>query len=396
MKRREFLTASAGLLGGLLLGVSISRVMRSTKPVASADVVIVGGGVGGSTVARLVSPHLKTLVVEQRGLYIVGPAKEDILLGLADAGEYSVVRIGVFEATAYGLDPGNRLLYTTAGPIAYRYLVLAMGVRIAYEEVKIRGRPRFINPYDDASVLANAASLRETRGDVVIAHPGLPYRCTSAPYEIAFLVKALSNPRRLVVVSGVKGIPVGFENHVSSLGDVVMKLMEEKGIEFIGGSEVVEVREGSVLLDTGETLRYDMLIWTPPHRGWPWLVEAGVAREDLYGYVKVDNDFKTRWDDVYAIGDVIWHVVKTGWAAYYEALVAASRILQDAGLPAESPGFLYSEDSIRLEPHLAIRGAKKWWPIYGEVFWREVEGPDGNAATAKYAWMQSMKELVTL
>ncbi|AFA39418.1 putative NAD(FAD)-dependent dehydrogenase [Pyrobaculum oguniense TE7] len=397
MKRREFLATvlAGGAAGFLIYSLAHGQRAVSRKTVLKADVVVVGGGVAGSTVARLVSPHLRTVVVEPRGLYLVGPAKEDITLGLAGVEDYAAVRRGVFRAAAVGLDPGNRLLYTTAGLVEYRYLVLAVGVRLAYEEAEVTGRPDFVNIYDDDSVLGHAGFLKRARGRIVIAHPGLPYRCTSAPYELAFLADYIApRPHDIVVISGVKGIPAEFQEQISQLGGLVNRLMEERGIGLVAGAEVVEVGEGRVLLDNGEAVKYDVLIWTPPHRGWPWLVEAGVARESEYGYVRVDDRFRTRWDDVYAVGDVVWHVVKTGWAAYYEALATAAYILEDAGFPSTGPEYLYSEDSIRLEPRLAIRGAKRWWPIYGKVAWRQIDGPSEEAAEGKYAWMRAMRDLI--
>jgi sulfide:quinone oxidoreductase len=106
-------------------------------------------------------------------------------------------------------------------------------------------------------------------------------------------------------------------------------------------------------------------------------VEAGLAKESEQGFVRVDERLRTiGWDDVYAIGDVIWHVVKTGWAAYYEAQVAASNILEDVGIPpAEAPPYLYSEDAIRLTPNVAIRGLRRGGPYTETLSGAEYSAP---------------------
>ncbi|AET33272.1 FAD-dependent oxidoreductase [Pyrobaculum ferrireducens] len=390
MRRRDFLKAAAAAAVAAAGGYLLTR-NRSKK----VDVVIVGGGVAGSTVARLLPRDLDVVVVEKRSSYLVGPAKEDVALGLASPVEYAVGFANYVRGEVLAVDPGNRLVYTTAGVFQYKYLVLAPGVRLAYEAVAVDRGARYVNIYDDDNVLASAGVLKRARGRVVVAHPGLPYRCTSAPYETAFLLKWLNPEADVTVISGVKEIPREFVDQVSTLGGRVAELMEERGIDFVGGLEVVEIWRDRVVTDGGEVFKYDALIWTPPHRGWGLLVEAGLAREGEYSFVRVDDEMRALgWDDVYAVGDVVWHVVKTGWAAFYQAQVAAASIKRDLGLPAEGPRFLYSEDAIRLSPREAIRGAKAWWPIYGGVLWRGVYGPSEAEAEAKYQWMRAMKEII--
>lgn len=389
MKRRDFLkfvaAIAAGAVGGYLL----------TRPrIRKADVVVVGGGLAGSTIVKNLK-GLDVVVIERGEYYVVGPAKEDIVLGLAQPGEYATRFEKYIRGEAFAVDPGNRLVYTTAGVFQYRYLVLAPGIRLAYEDVSIEPGAKYVNIYDDSNVLSNIGALRNARDRVVIAHPGLPYRCTSAPYEMAFLIKWLNPQAEISVVSGVKEIPAEFVHQISGLGDKVASLMEERGIGFIGGHEVVEVRANELVLDDGDVVKYDSLVWTPPHRGWPWLVEAGLAREGEFGYIRVDDNMRALGrDDIYAVGDVVWHVVKTGWAAFYEALVASAKILEDMGLEAKPPGFLYSEDAVRLTPQEAVRGAKAWWPIYGDILWRNIYGPSRENAEAKYQWMNAMKKII--
>lgn len=390
MKRRDFLkiaaAAAVAALGGYLL----------TRPrFREADVVVVGGGLAGSTVVKNLPPGMEVVVVERQSRYVVGPAKEDIFLGLASPEQYTVRLSRYVTGEVFAVDPSNRLVYSTAGVFQYRYLVLAPGIRLAYEKVRLVPGARYVDIYDDESALPSAGALRRLSGRVVVAHPGLPYRCTSAPYETAFLIKWLNPQAEVVVISGVREIPAEFVHQISALGEKVADLMEERGIGFIGGREVMEVDRGRLVLDDGDVVKFDTLVWTPPHRGWPWLVEADLAGEREFGYVRVDDKMRALgWDDVYAVGDVVWHVVKTGWAAFYEALVASASIKEDVGLSATPPRFLYSEDAIRLTPEVAIRGAKAWWPIYGDVLWRGVYGPSEIEAEAKYRWMKAMKEII--
>ena len=87
-----------------------------------------------------------------------------------------------------------------------------------------------------------------------------------------------------------------------------------------------ETRSGSVLLDDGSELEFDLLLGVPKHRA-PDVVIASGMTED--GYVPVDSDtLKTRFPHVYAVGDVATAgVPKAGTFAEGAARIVAQTLI---------------------------------------------------------------------
>ena len=409
LSRREFL----GLAAGVAAGVAAAQLLRSagsgsTRVLGRARVVVVGGGIGGAHVASLLASRgAQVLVVEPNSAAMPGPAKIDVLLGASSLSDWLVYRKhgSILRAYVTGVDPWNRVVKTTAGLVEYDYLVLAPGLRLAYEELTVAEPFTNYTPYDDWATVALAGLAdRVTRGTVVIAHPDLPFKCTSGPYETAFMLSWMLRQRgvrdrvRIVVVSGTREeLPPEWARQVSTeYGEIVYEEMLREGIEYVGpGEEVVEVWGDRVVTRRGEVIKYDYLSLLPPNRGWPWLIEAGLSSEADLGFVRVDERMRsTRFDDVYAVGDVTHILTKTGMAAVSEAEVVAASILSDMGEPVDVPRTLRSMDAIRVSPSEAVYAYKEWLAPDGEKVRREVRSRSRSGFLEKVSWMRAMKKVL--
>jgi 3-phenylpropionate/trans-cinnamate dioxygenase ferredoxin reductase subunit len=109
-----------------------------------------------------------------------------------------------------------------------------------------------------------------------------------------------------------------------ALGAAIQKLHEERGVVFHLGSKPVSFREDSVELDTGTSLRADLVVMGVGVR--PETRLAAAAGLTIDRGVLVDTNLRTSAHDVYAAGDIArWPDKRTGESLRVEHWVVAER-----------------------------------------------------------------------
>ncbi len=109
-----------------------------------------------------------------------------------------------------------------------------------------------------------------------------------------------------------------------ALGAAIQKLHEERGVVFHLGSKPVSFREDSVELDTGTSLRADLVVMGVGVR--PETRLAAAAGLTIDRGVLVDANLRTSAHDVYAAGDIArWPDKRTGESLRVEHWVVAER-----------------------------------------------------------------------
>jgi len=125
-----------------------------------------------------------------------------------------------------------------------------------------------------------------------------------------------------------------------ALGQAVRQMLETKGVTFhpLHTLTAVNPQARELSFEGKESVRYDLLVAIPPHRGPRLVREAGLANET--GWIPVDRaTLATRHENVYALGDVTvipipgrWKpdvplmLPKAGVFAHAQAEVVARRI----------------------------------------------------------------------
>lgn len=308
--------------------------------------VVLGAGPGGLTVAtelaaRLPPGHQVTLV-DEKDRFMMGLAKLGILDGrrTRNATERplrDVERKGVrfLNARVEHVDPAARTVRVAGQTLMADHLVLAMGARLDAAAVPGMAQAgRNLYAVDGVEALhADLAALRSGT-DVLVLVAGLPFKCPPAPYEAAMLAQAFLRARGVdarVTVATPEPQPLPVAG--PECGATVTEYLDERGVEFLPNRKVVEVdAAGRVArFDGGETRRFDVLAFVPPHRAPLPLVEAGLT--DASGFVPVDaRTLQTKHADVYAVGDC--NVVK----------LANGKPLVKAGVMAEGEGRVVAEN----------------------------------------------------
>ena len=311
------------------------------------EILVLGGGVGGTLVANLVGRKLKAeiaagrarvRVVDETGDHVYQPGFMYIAMGGEPASslvrpERSLLdaRIELVVGRIERIDPAAKVVRLADGQeLAWDELVVATGARILPEAI-----PHFATEAHHFYSAEGAARLRQaldafTGGRIVVGIAGMPYKCPPAPLEVTFLIEAELRERGLRDGTEIHYCsPIGRAFTIESVSEMATPILAEKGVELhtFFNVEAIDPERKVVQSLEGEELPYDLLILVPPHKGARVVIESGLA--PAAGWLPTDpQTLNVRGrDDIWAIGDATdLPLSKAGSTAHFEAPVVAERI----------------------------------------------------------------------
>ncbi|WJY19173.1 FAD/NAD(P)-binding oxidoreductase [Alteriqipengyuania flavescens] len=314
------------------------------------QIVIAGGGSAGiATAASLLKRRagLDIAIVEPReehyyqpGWTMVGGGvfvKEETCRSEASVMPEAVTWI---KQAVRGFDPEVKTVDLADGTrLAYDLLIVAMGNRLAWEEVEgleeTLGKNGVTSNYRYDLAPYTWELVQQTRkGRALFTQPPMPIKCAGAPQKAMYLSCSEWEKR------GVLGdIEVEFHNQggvLFGVGDYVPALMEyieRYGVDLNFGSNLVRVdgaaKTAWFATEDGEVERtFDMLHVCPPQKGNAVVAASALANEAGYADVDQHSLQHTRYPDVFALGDCSSTPnAKTMAAARKQAPVAAVNAL---------------------------------------------------------------------
>jgi sulfide:quinone oxidoreductase len=311
-------------------------------------VLIVGGGVGGTIVANLLSRKLKreidsgqasVTLVDTLGNHVYQPGFMYITFGSEreeklQRPERSLLdrRVELVVGQAIRVDDEARTVELESGKfLGYDHLVLATGCRIVPDEIDHFNEEAHHFYTADAARALRKALDAFTGGQIVIGIAGMPYKCPPAPLEVSFLIEAELRQRGLRDKSTVHFCsPIGRAFTIESVSDMATPVLEEKGIELhtFFNVETIDASRKVVQSLEGEELPYDLLVLVPPHRGAQLVIDSGLAQAPG-GWLPTDPHTLLVGDrpNVYALGDATnLPLSKAGSTAHFEAPIVAERV----------------------------------------------------------------------
>lgn len=299
----------------------------TTTPTERHQVVIVGGGTAGITVAARLRRELRSsdvAIIEPSGKHYYQPLWTLVGGGEArrestERDEASLIPRGAkwLRDAAVKFLPDESVVLTRDGRrVGYDFLVVAAGIQIDWDRVKgLReavGKDGVCSNYAYETVESTWNAIRNFRGGTAIfTQPQNPFKCGGAPQKIAYLAddywrrSGVREKTRLIFASAA---PTIF--HVPHYTPALEAVVRRKGIETLFQHDLVEirpVRREAVFkcLDTGEevVLPYDMIHVTPPQSAPDFLKRSPLA--NAAGWVEVDQATlqHVRFPDVFALGD---------------------------------------------------------------------------------------------
>ncbi len=314
------------------------------------DVLILGGGVGGTIVANLVAKEVgeraRVTLVDTTGVHVYQPGFLYVAVGHENPAnlkraESSLLRqevkLVIDQATLVDTK-AQKVVLRSGRTMRYDELLLATGSRTVLDEVPGGAGAHEFYTMDGAIRLSKALNGFEG-GTIVIGVAGIPYKCPPAPVEFAFLLDDYLRSRHIRDKSEIKLLsPLNRAFTIEATSKLVQPILAERGIELMGffNVETVDPIAKTVTSLEGETVGYDLLVLVPPHRGQKLIEDSGLG--DERGWVPVDkNTLKhIRFEQIWAIGDTTnIPISKSGSVAHYEATVAAAEI--SAVVKGEAP-----------------------------------------------------------
>lgn len=281
-----------------------------------AQIVIVGGGiaaVSAAEAARRTSADAKiTLVSREPELPYYRINLTRFLAGEIEASELILHPAAWYEKQNIGIRTGavvesvgpKQIRIRDGAPLPFDKLILATGANAFLPPT----------PGTDRNHVMTLRTIEDAQRLVEALRPGL--KCVCIGGGILGLETAGALTRRGAVVTLLEGHPYLMPRQLSRRAGEIMKgFVEGIGIQLRTEARTKEITEAGVLLERGETLPADLILFTTGVRSNTNLAQqAGLT---VNNGIVVDNHLQTTNPDIFAAGDSAEHnrILYGSWAA---------------------------------------------------------------------------------
>jgi len=368
--------AAASTLTGCTGGETGTAAAGNTGTVLGKHkVVIIGGGMGGLTVAnnlKKIDPSFDVAIIEKNDTFMACPVSNTYL------GKLEGMTLGKFvfdyaqpvekhgyamlKSEVISIDRTAKTVTTAAGIVQYEILVLSPGIAYNYEgqfptwtkahaaAVQRACPPAMIPGSEHVALERQLMNMDD--GDVIIAAPSGKFRCPPAPYERAAMIatymqKEEINGKVIVLVPGEKFAKMGaFKESAKDLfGDKIVYMhhtavtdvdLKAKTVHFTQKVPTGKKdSDGDMIMKTvKKSHKYSVCNLIVNHKASPVVQMATLdTTADAFKKVKMNGcSFQTATDkDVYAVGDIVGHAIPPSgqtavWAGKECALEIAHRL----------------------------------------------------------------------
>ena len=355
-----------------LVGGQGNRLLGESE--MSVRVVVLGGGIGGLVVASELKARVKdaasVTLIDRKKFFEFPPSFPWLVMG--DRKPEQVRRplaplngkgIRVLHAEIGGVDLDGKHVRTSHESLPYDYLVVALGAEYAPETVPGYSE-HAMHMYD----LESALRLKEAvgafpGGRVAVGVARLPFKCPTAPYEMALLLDDIFRRRGIrekvsldFFTPEVAPLPSAGPEH----GRTVATWLEKRGIRYHPKRKLRSIGPDSLAFEEGDPLSFDLLVCVPPHRAPRPVVEAGMT--DPSGWIPVNSrTMETKHPGVFAVGDITGLPTPNGYTPF----------LSKAGVFAHGQAEVVAHN---LAVQITGRGHEKSWDGHGACFLEVARG----------------------
>ena len=284
-------------------------------------ILILGSGFGGLTAANLLrrnlSPEHQIVVVDKKEFFMMGLVNLWILSGIRRLEDSKVAlnklenkQITFLNDEVTTIDIFQKSIRTRSNDkLEYDYLIIALGAELAPKEISGFVVNRGFNLYDAEQI----PKLREKilalkSGRVAIFITNIPYKCPPAPYEASLLINDIlvkNGTRDSIDIDLYTPTPIALPVAGPKLSQDIVNLLNDNHINFHPLHKIKEVLDKEIIeFENGNKTNYDLLIGIPPHKV-PAVIKSSGLIEEGQNWIDVDKfSLKTKYENVFAIGDV--------------------------------------------------------------------------------------------
>ena len=361
INRRHFLAVTGTALAGTALGFPMISFGASKR------VVVVGGGVGGSTCAkyiRMMDASVNVTLIEPNEIYHTCFMSNEVLGGGRDIKSiqfgYAGLRkrdIDVMHDSVTDIDPTTKRVVTNSGKtLDYDACVVAPGIDFRWDAIEgydaqvAETLPHAWKAGPQTALLRDQLRSMRDGGTVIIAAPQNPFRCPPGPYErasqIAWYLKN-NKPKSKIIILDPKPkfskmglFTAGWQRYYGyKTGNSMIEWIGEKD-----GGEVTRVDAKQMYAFATSKFEGDVINVIPPQKAGKIAFTADLVDEDN-GWCPVNHaSFESkRHKDIYVIGDatIAAPMPKSGYSANSQAKVCAAAVVAKLhGLPTPVPSYV--------------------------------------------------------
>lgn len=403
--RRQFLKlAGAG-------AVAAPYLWRRDARAAGGRVVVIGGGVGGAAAARLLAAAGKGLdvtLVEPKTSYVTCFFSNLYIAGLRSLGSlthrYDMLseRYGVkiMHQVAVAVDSEKRTVRLAGGDmLAWDRLIVSPGIGFQWDAIEGYGpdaaqiMPHAWQAGGQTELLRRQLEAMADGGTFLIAPPGNPYRCPSAPYERASLVADYfmrEKPKSKIIILDAKDNFPLQDLYEEAWTRFYPGMIEVLPAEFSGGVRAVDPGAMTVMAED-EEFKVDVANVIPPQVAGRIAHQAGLV--DRRGWCPVDPvSFESAHrPGIHIIGDAALAspMPKAAYSAQQHARICAQAVLEALSGENAKAGVLGGACWSHVAPGHAVRERAAFAVVGGAMQRIELdisptgESDETRAATAR-------------
>ena len=278
-------------------------------------VLVLGAGFGGlelsTTLSEAFGDGIEVTLIDKSDSFYFGFSKLDVMFGLANPDAVRLpykkfVKPGVrlLQETISSIDPIEKRVTTDRGTHQADFLVVALGADYDWDATPGMAHATEFYTLEGATRLGEILKTF-TKGRVLIAVGGAPFKCPPAPSEAALMMHDHLTTRGIRAACEITLVfPLEAPTPPSpETSRALLAAFAERNIAFIPDREMrlVDTQRRVVTVDDGREFPYDLFLGVPAIRA-PKLLEDCGMTEDKYVPVK-PKTLETRFPDVYAVGD---------------------------------------------------------------------------------------------
>jgi sulfide dehydrogenase [flavocytochrome c] flavoprotein chain len=353
-----------------------------------ARVVVIGGGIGGATLARCLAAGgtLDITIIEPKSAYTTCFFSNLYLGGLLSFAQlihtYDALArrpgVTIIRDFATMIDPAARIVRLRGGAtLPYDRLAVTTGATIrdgtieGYDAAAMQVMPHAWKAGEQTLTLRRQLESMPDGGLFVMAAPPDPFPCPPAPYERVSLIAAYFKqykPRSKIIVLDAKDTFVGQDLFQDAWNRYYPDMIEWLPAQWIGGIKAVEPGTLTVLTEN-DHFKAAVVNVIPAHRAADPALQAGLA--DASSWCPVDPvTFESRLQaGIHLVGDAIigGDMPKTAFAANSQAQACAVAIaaILAGKVPAKPP--LANTCYVHVAADDAWRNAAQFEPVAGRI-----------------------------